>query len=88
METDLEYYDVQKGIINKFSESDLTELNKKAKEHIRKKALNSHLIKAAENQASETIVLIKQLIESVGWELESDFGNVLGNSKKVIKELK
>ncbi|MBT6006213.1 MAG: DUF4230 domain-containing protein, partial [Prolixibacteraceae bacterium] len=71
-ETDLEYYDVQKGIINKFSGSDLTNLNKKSKDFIRKKVESSHLIQIARNQASDTISVIKQLIESLGWELVSD----------------
>jgi len=31
METDLEYYDVQKGMINKFSETELTNINKQSK---------------------------------------------------------
>ena len=72
IETDLEYYDVQKGIINKFSGSDLTNLNKKSKDFIRKKVESSHLIQIARNLASDTISVIKQLIESLGWELVSD----------------
>jgi len=71
IETDLEYYDIKKGAINKFSETDLTNLNKKAKELIREKALKSHLMEAAKHQASETILLIKQLVEPIGWKLES-----------------
>lgn len=72
IETDLEYYDIQKGIINKFSEADLTNLNKKSKDFIRKKVESSHLIQIAKNQATDTISVIRQLIESVGWELVSE----------------
>ncbi len=72
IDSDLEYYDVQKGIINKFSETDLTNLNKKSKDFIREKVERSHLITIAKNQANETISVIQQLIESVGWELVSD----------------
>ncbi len=72
METDLEYYDIQKGIINKFSETDLTDMTKKSKDFIREKVAGSQLILMAQNQASETLLLIKQLIESVGWELVSE----------------
>lgn len=72
IDNDLEYYDIQKGIINKFSESDLTNLNKKSKEFIREKVRTSHLIRIAKNQASDTVSLIRQLIESVGWELVSE----------------
>jgi hypothetical protein len=69
METDLEYYDVNKGMINKFSESDLTNMNKKSKEFIREKIERSYLFDIARNQAAETISVIRHLIDSVGWEL-------------------
>ncbi|NLO03307.1 MAG: DUF4230 domain-containing protein [Bacteroidales bacterium] len=69
METDLEYYDVKKGMINKFSESDLTNMNKKSKEFIREKIERSYLFDIARNQAAETISVIRHLIDSVGWEL-------------------
>jgi len=72
IDNDLEYYDIQRGIINKFSENDLTNLNKKSKEFIRQKVEDSHLVQIAKNQAHETISLIRQLIESVGWELVSE----------------
>ena len=66
IDSDIEYYDVQKGIINKFSETDLTNLNKKSKDFIREKVSQSHLLAIARNQASDTIQMIRQLIESVG----------------------
>lgn len=85
IDTDLEYYDIQKGMINKFSEADLTNLNKKSKDFIRDKVENSHLIIIAKNQASDTVSLIRQLIESVGWELVSE--KLAINSTKSRKEL-
>lgn len=85
IDTDLEYYDVQKGMINKFSESDLTNMNKKSKSFIRDKVEKSHLIIIAKNQASDTISLIRQLIESVGWDLVSE--NIVLQQKEN-KELK
>jgi len=72
IDSDIEYYDVQKGIINKFSETDLTNLNKKSKVFIRDKVEKSDLIEIARNQANDTISVIRQLIESVGWNLVSD----------------
>jgi hypothetical protein len=72
IDSDIEYYDVQKGIINKFSETDLTNLNKKSKDFIRDKVERSQLIAIAKNQANDTISIIRQLIESVGWELTAD----------------
>jgi hypothetical protein len=72
IDTDLEYYDFQKGMINKFTEVDLTSMNKNSKEFIRKKVENSHLYQIAQNQAADTISVIRQLIESVGWVLQTD----------------
>lgn len=72
IETDLEYYDLQKGIISKFSEVDLTDIHRKAKDFIRERARDGHLIQIANNQSSETVAIIRQLIESVGWELVSE----------------
>jgi hypothetical protein len=72
METDLEYYDVQKGMINKFSELDLNKVNKKSKEFIREKIEQSYLFDIARNQATDTMGVIHQLIDSVGWSLEAE----------------
>lgn len=86
METDLEYYDVKKGMINKFSESDLTNMNKKSKEFIREKIERSYLFDIARNQAAETISVIRQLIDSVGWELIAS-DNALTAGKEEQKKL-
>lgn len=85
IETDLEYYDFQKGMINKYTEGDLTEMNKKTKEFIREKATQSHLIQLADHQSSETISIIKHLIESVGWEMGSE--KMLENGQGVQNKL-
>ncbi|WP_321375611.1 DUF4230 domain-containing protein [uncultured Draconibacterium sp.] len=85
IDNDLEYYDVQKGIINKFNETDLTNMNKKSKEFIRQKVETSHLVQIAKNQATDTVSLIRQLIESVGWELVAEHGEL--KAKKSSKEL-
>jgi len=82
IDNDLEYYDIQRGIINKFSENDLTNLNKKSKDFIREKVEESHLVHIAKNQAHETISLIRQLIESVGWELVSEKIELTRNEQK------
>lgn len=72
METDLEFYDVQKGLINKFSEVELTNMNIKSKEFIREKIERSYLFDIARNQAADTVAIIRQLIDSVGWELVAE----------------
>jgi len=72
IDTDLEFYDVQKGIINKFSELDFTNINAKSKEFIREKIERSYLFDIARNQAADTVAIIRQLIDSVGWELVAE----------------
>lgn len=72
IDSDLEYYDIQKGLINQFSENDLNNMNKKSKEFIRDKVENSHLFLIARQQANNTISVIRELIESVGWKLTTE----------------
>lgn len=81
METDLEFYDVQKGLINKFSEVDLTNISVKSKEFIREKIERSYLFDIARNQAGDTVAVIRQLIDSVGWDLVAE-DLILPQSKK------
>lgn len=86
IETDLEYFDLQKGMIHKFSESELTSLQKNAKEFIREKALGSHIMEIARRQSEETISIIRQLIGSVGWELVPDV--IPGTGQKILEDRK
>lgn len=69
IDADLEYYDIQKGITNKLSEKDLTDISKKAKDFIRGKVDESDLYIIAEKQVNETIEFIGQLANSVGWQM-------------------
>jgi len=72
IDSDLEYYDIQRGMIHKFSEKDLTMMNKKSKEFIREKVADSQLYSIARKQAADTIGVIRDLIESVGWEIQTE----------------
>ena len=47
-------------------------MNKNSKDFIRQKVERSHLLQIAGNQANDTIAVIRQLIESVGWTLEHE----------------
>ena len=84
IDTDLEYYDIQKGITNKFSEKDFTEISKKAKDFIRGKVNESDLYIIAEKQAKDTIEFIGQMADSVGWHMvtEKPTENLLENNSK------
>ncbi|WP_282041603.1 DUF4230 domain-containing protein [Winogradskyella flava] len=70
IESDINYYDKQDGMFNKFEASDLTELHSKAKEHIMDKVPESGLYNVAKLEALEAIQLIENLVQTIGWTLD------------------
>ncbi len=70
LETDLKYYDKKDGFFNKFDSSDLTELNAKAKEHVMLKIPESGLLETAKNEALEAVLMIQNIVETIGWTLD------------------
>jgi len=67
IDTDVSYFDLQEGLFNSFNEEDLTKLNAKAKDLIRKKANESDLMLQAEDQANDIRELIIFIAEESGW---------------------
>ncbi len=72
IETDFKFYDKKEGWANPLTSTDLTEINKEAKQHIVDKIPTSGLYKEASRQALDTIVLIQKLVETIGWQLDYD----------------
>ncbi|RSK41878.1 DUF4230 domain-containing protein [Mangrovimonas spongiae] len=70
IQTDLNYYDKTDGMFNKFEASDLTELNKEAKQHILDKIPESGLFQVAQKEALEAIALIENIVQTIGWKLD------------------
>lgn len=70
IETNLNYYDKKDGYFNKFEASDLTELHQEAKKHIHDKIPESGLIQAAQKEALQTIGLMENIVETLGWQLD------------------
>lgn len=70
IETDFKYYDKKEGWANPFTSSDLTEINREAKQHIIDKVPNSGLYEEAAKQALDTIGLMQKLVETIGWKLD------------------
>ncbi len=70
IESDINYYDKQDGMFNKFEAADLTELHTKAKEHIMDKIPESGLYNTAKLEALEAIQLIENLVQTIGWSLD------------------
>ncbi len=86
IESDINYYDKQDGMFNKFEAADLTELHTKAKAHIRDKIPESGLYNVAKQEALEAIQLIENLVQTIGWEL--DYSALKIEEKKEKKLLK
>lgn len=70
IETNLNYYDKSDGLFNKFEASDLTGLHQEAKQHIQDKVPESGLIEVAQKEALDTILLIENIVETIGWTLD------------------
>lgn len=70
IETDVRYYDKKEGLFNKFEAEDLTELHKEAKSRIMVKIPESGLYLSARKDALETISLIENIVQTIGWELD------------------
>ena len=70
LETDLKYYDKKEGLFNKFDSSDLTELNSKAKDFVLSKIPESGLLDTAKNEALEAVLMIQNIVETIGWTLD------------------
>ncbi|SEB71979.1 Protein of unknown function [Tenacibaculum sp. MAR_2009_124] len=70
IEPNIRFYDIQNGFLNKFSSEDLTSVNKEAKEHILQKVPESNLMQTANQEALDAIILMTNLVETIGWKLD------------------
>ena len=81
LETDLRYYDKKDGLFNKFDSSDLTEVSSRAKEFVMDKIPESGLFDTARSEALEAVLLIENIVETIGWTLDYQ-DLLLAKSKK------
>ena len=88
IETDFKYYDKKEGWLNPFTSSDLTELNKEAKQFIKDKIPQSGLMESAKREALTAISLMETLAESIGWTLDYSALEIDDNNdtKKLLEE--
>ncbi|MEK6152196.1 DUF4230 domain-containing protein [Flavobacteriaceae bacterium 3-367] len=70
IEPDLQFYDIKNGLFNSFSPEDLTTLNVEAKQHIKEKIPESGLMDTAKREALEAVLLIENIVETIGWTLD------------------
>ncbi|SFI51427.1 DUF4230 domain-containing protein [Olleya namhaensis] len=70
IETNINYYDKKDGYFNKFEATDLTNLSEEAKQHIRDKVPESGLYNVARKEALESLLLVENIVETIGWKLD------------------
>ena len=80
IETSINYYDKKDGYFNRFEATDLTNLSLEAKQHIRDKVPESGLYNVAKKEALESLLLVENIVETIGWKL--DYSALKINSKK------
>jgi hypothetical protein len=85
VETSLNYYDKKDGYFNKFQATDLTELHIEAKQHIKDKVPESGLFQAAQSEALEAILLIENIVQTIGWKLDYSSLKRNENTKTMIE---
>ena len=86
VDTDFKYYDKKEGWANPFTASDLTEVNKLAKQHIVDKIPSSGLLEEASKQALETIQLMETLVETINWKLDYSALEINASESKLLSE--
>jgi len=75
---DLDYYDIQEGTFNSFTEKELTEISARAKDYASSMVEESELFSIAEEQKQELFEMLETILKSSGWELQVS-NNVLKN---------
>ena len=84
IETNLNYYDKKDGYFNKFDAGDLTDLHTEAKQHIKDKVPESGLYQAAQKEALEAILLIENIVQTIGWTLDYSDLKIDDNDQKLL----
>ncbi|MGB1218097.1 MAG: DUF4230 domain-containing protein, partial [Saprospiraceae bacterium] len=88
LEHDLDYYDIAEGYFNSFSEKELSKIDGKAKESIRKKAMESDLMLKAEQQGNKMLEIIEFMVKESGWKVEYGYAELeMEDLDDVIQEL-
>ena len=69
---DVDYYDIQEGTFNSFTEQELTDLNRRAKKFIEEKAQSDELglLPAAEEQKLKMLESLKMIANTAGYEVK------------------
>ena len=85
IEPDIQFYDIQSGLFNTFSPNDLTDLNQRAKEHIREKIPESGLMETAKKEALQAVLLVEKIVEAIGWRLDYSALEISNREKQLLE---
>ncbi len=80
----LDYFDIEQGIFNRFESADYNHINTNAKEYIRKVALNKNIVDQANAQKNEVMTILLNMVKGMGYELEIKSSQI-SNPVKVIE---
>ncbi len=86
IEPDIQFYDVKNGFFNSFSPDDLTQLNQNAKQHIREKIPESGLIDTAKKEALQAVLIIENMVQTIGWTLDYSALEIEQKEKPLLKK--
>ena len=67
---DLQYYDIQEGMFNSFTEEELSSIGAVAKRKLRQEAERGPLMDQARAEGLESLEIIQLLVEQAGWRFE------------------
>ena len=70
IEHDVKYRDFEESFFNEFTAEDISNMNIKAKEILRAKAIEDNLLKQAEVQGKDMLNVIEFMIKGAGWKVE------------------
>ena len=84
IETNINYYDKKDGYFNRFEATDLTNLSEEAKQHIRDKVPESGLYNVAKKEALESLLLVENIVETIGWSLDYSALKITSKNDKML----
>ena len=67
---ELSYRNLEESFFNSFTPADYTQLNKNAKDALRKKAYESELLQKARSEGNTMLEGLRFMVENMGWRLE------------------
>ena len=63
-------YDIEDGLLNRFSTEDISNLNIDAKAFIMEKIPDSSLMLSAKKEALTAVTIMQNIVETIGWKLD------------------